>query len=156
MKPLSSFLQCLPSFSVLFLIIGGSNLSLGGYPFLLALYLTAVYYWIIFRPEALPVWGLFGIGLFYDSLMGYDLGLSSVLLMLSWFVGHYSRPLFLSRHFYFVWGAYCLYSFGYLVLYGLLMGGGFPLFVSWVYGVFLYPSVAWTLSTFHVRLRVYD
>lgn len=155
MKLLSFFLQCIPSFSVLFLIMGGSNLSLGGYPLLPALFLTAVYYWIIFRPEALPVWVLFGIGLFYDSLMGYDLGLSSLLLMLSWFAGHYSRPLFLSRYFYFVWGAYCLYSFVYLFLYGLFMGGGFPLFVSWIYGVFLYPSIAWGLSILHLRLRAY-
>jgi len=155
MRPLHRFLKTLPFFSVLFFIVGGSTLSLGGYPLLPALFLIPVFYWLIFRPEWLPLWSLFGIGLFYDALMGYELGFSSLLLMASVFAGQYVRPFLSSYQFLLIWGAFGLYSFGYLILYGIVMSAGFPLLVSWIYGFILYPLVTWGLSHLHLRLHSY-
>ena len=147
--------KSLPFFSVLFIIMGGSHLSIGAYPLLPAFFLIPVYYWLVFHPGWLPLWSLLGIGLFYDGLMGYDLGFSSLLLMLSAFIGQYVRPSLSSHHFPLIWGAFALYSFGYMILYGAVMSGGLPLLVSWVYGVILYPLVAWGLSHLHLRLQSY-
>lgn len=155
MKFLYSLLKSLPFLSVLFLIMGGCSLRMGGYPLLPALYLIPVYYWLVFSPMRLPLWSLFGIGLFYDALIGNELGFSSLLLMLSGFLAPYIRPLLISHSFPLIWGAFGLYSFIFLVFYGLFLGGGVSLIASWFYGIILYPPLAWILSQLHLRLRSY-
>jgi|GEM_PF-6660867 len=148
-------LKYIPFLSVLFLVMGGASLRLAGYPLLPALYLIPVYYWLIFRPEALPLWSLFGIGLVYDSLMGNELGFSSVLLMVSGFLGPYVRPLLISLSFSLIWGAFGVYSFIFLLVYGLCVGGDVSLIVSWFYGVVLYPILVWMLSHLYLRLHAH-
>ncbi|OJW52668.1 MAG: hypothetical protein BGO67_09380 [Alphaproteobacteria bacterium 41-28] len=155
MKPLHHFLKTLPLLSVLFMIMGCCGLSLGDYPLLPALFLTPVYYWLVFHPSWLPVWGLFGVGLFYDALFGYELGFSCLLLMGSSFLGQYVRPLLNPDRFLLIWCGFGIYSLGYLILYGVLSSGGLPILVSWIYGVILYPLVAWVLSHLHLRLQSY-
>src|SRR5437773_7376015 len=139
MKILLYTLKTLPFFTIIFRIIGSANLRIGDYPLLPALVLIPVYYWLVFRPDWLPLWSLFVIGLFYDALMGTELGISSLLLMLSTFIGHYVRPLLNPQHFPLMWGIFCFYSFCYLILYGLLTSGGLPLLFSWLYGLIFYP-----------------
>lgn len=148
-------LKTISFLSVLFFIVGGSTLRIGGYPLLPALFLIPVYYWLVFRPAWLPLWSLFGVGIFYDALMGYELGVSSVLLMLSAFLGQYIRALLSTFHFLLIWTSFSLYSLGYLILYGFFTSGGFPLFISWIYGIILYPLVAWILSHLHIKLQSY-
>jgi rod shape-determining protein MreD len=155
MKPFYHLLRSIPFLSVLFLVMGGASLRLAGYPLLPALYLIPVYYWLIFRPEGLPLWSLFGIGLIYDSLMGNELGFSSVLLMGSGFLGPYTRPLLLSLSFSLIWGAFGVYSFLFLLVYGLFMGGDVSLIVSWFYGFVLYPILVWMLSHLYLRLHAH-
>ena len=149
------YLKLLPFFSVLFIIMGGCTLRIGEYPLLPALFLIPIYYWVIFCPNWLPLWSLFGIGIFYDALMGSELGFSSLLLMLSIVAGHYIRPLLNPQNFSLMWGIYCFYSLCYLILYGVLVSGGLPLLFSWVYGIILYPLIAWALSHLHLRLQYY-
>jgi rod shape-determining protein MreD len=153
MKTLLQTLKTLPLFTVLFIILGGCSLRIGEYPLLPALFLIPIYYWLIFRPDWLPLWSLFGIGIFYDALMGSELGFSSLLLVMSAIAGHYARPLLFPQHFFLIWGSFCCYSACYLILYGLLVSGGLPLFISWIYGIVLYPLVAWILSHLHLRLQ---
>ncbi len=155
MRPLYGFLKVLPSLSILFMIMGCCNLGIGNYSFLPALFLAPIYYWLVFRPDCLPLWSLFIIGLFYDAFMGYDLGFSCLLLMGSAFVGQYIRPLLNPDRFLLIWGGFSIYSLGYIILYGFFTSGGLPLFVSWIYGVILYPFVAWALSHLHLRLQSY-
>ena len=149
------FLKVLPFFSVLLVIILGCSLRIGLYPLLPTLFLIPVYYWLVFRPDWLPLWSLFGVGIFYDSLMGYDLGFSSLLLMLSAFLGQYVRPLLNPHRFLLIWGAFVLYSLGYTILYGILNSGRLSLFISWMYAIILYPLIAWILNHFHLRLQTH-
>jgi hypothetical protein len=37
----------------------------------------------------------------------------------------------------------------------LLVSGGIPFLFSWVYGIILYPLIAWGLSHLHLRLQFY-
>lgn len=153
MKLLYFFCKMLPFWSVIFLIICGSTLRLGDYPLLPALFLIPIYYWLVFRPDWLPLWALFIIGMIYDALMGTYLGISSLLLMLSMLTSHSIRPLLNPQHFPLMWGLFCFYSFCYLTLYGLLVSGGLPLLFSWGYGVLLYPLMALPLSYLHRQLQ---
>ena len=155
MISLRSLFTFIPFITVLFLILGCCSLRLGEYPLLPSLFLIPVFYWLVFRPGWLPLWSLFCLGLIYDALMGYELGLTSLLLMISGIASHYVRPYLNPHRFLFIWGAYCVFSFVYIVLYALVTAGGFPLFVSWVYGVILYPLVSWALSHLYVRIQVH-
>jgi rod shape-determining protein MreD len=155
MKAFSLFFKTLPFFSVFIIILGGCVLRMGGYPLLPAAFLIPIYYWLVFRPDWLPLWSLFLIGLFYDALMGHNLGFSSLLLIVSAFLGQYSRPLLSAHSFLFIWAAFCLYSLGYVAFYGFFASVGLPLFLSWIYGIILYPLVAWGLSRLHLRLHSY-
>jgi rod shape-determining protein MreD len=153
MKIWSYFLKTLPLYSLLFPIIGGANLRMGNYPLLPALFLIPVYYWLVFRPDWVPLWSFFIVGLFYDALMGTELGISSLLLMVSTLVSHYMRPFLTPHSFMLMWGTFGFYSFCYMLLYGILTSGGWPLVFSWIYGLLFYPLFSWALSYLHMRLE---
>lgn len=148
-------LKTIPFFTVIFTILAGCSLRIGGYPLLPALFLIPIYYWLVFRPDWLPLWALFVIGLFYDSLLGHELGYSSFLLILSSILAHYVRPFLSPHHFFSTWGTFGLYSFGYLILHGFFVSAGVAFFISWGYGIILYPLVAWVLGHLHLRLQSY-
>lgn len=152
MKPLRYALTALPSLTILAALLVGCSLRIGGYPLLPAVFLIPVFYWLIFRPDWVPLWSLFGIGVFYDALLGNWLGSSSLLLILSAFASLQIRPLLSSQNFILIWATYCCYSFCYLLLYGL---GDISLLVSWGYGIILYPPLAWALGHLHLRLQAH-
>jgi rod shape-determining protein MreD len=155
MKFLFFPLRLLPALSVLWCIVEGSALHIGPLPLLPSFCLIPVYYWSIFRPQDLPLWSLLGLGLFYDSLLGNTLGVSSALLLWGWGASVYIRPFLISYNFVVIWGGFGVYSLGYIFLYMLFQGGGYYLLGSWVCGILLYPLCAWVLSYFHFRLRAY-
>lgn len=156
MNPFPTLLKIFPFLSVLGFIMGGCRLSIGPYPLLPAFFLIPIYYWVLFRPDWLPIWSLLGVGLFYDSLMGYPLGLTSFLLILSAIVGQYVRPLLNPYNFFLTWMGFGLYSLGYVIAYTLLISGGFPFFVAWTYTLIVYPLMAWGLNLLHAWLQSYD
>jgi len=153
MKFIASSLKFLPLFSLLFIVMVGSSLQIGGFPLMPALLLIPVYYWLVYHPSWLPLGGLFVVGLFYDSLMAHGLGLTSSFLMLSALVGPSIRSYLRPDKFPLIWFGFGLFSGGYLLLYGLVISGGFALFVSWINGILLYPLVAWILSHLHGRIQ---
>lgn len=155
MRPFRNFLIVIPFFTILFIIMGMCTLRIGGYPLLPAFFLIPVYYWIVFRPEWVPLWSLFIIGIFYDSLMGHELGLSSLLLIFSSYLGQYIRPYLIPHYFSFIWGMFGLYSFLYLILFSFFVSSNVPILVSWFYGLLFYPLVVWGLSHLHLRLQSY-
>jgi len=144
-----------PFFTLILILLGGSHVTLGGYPVMPAVFLIPVYYWLVFRPDWLPLWSLFGVGLFYDALMAHDLGLSSFLLMLSSVLGQYIRPFLIPHNFLFMWGIFGVYSLLYLTIYGCLVSGGLSFVISWGYGFLIYPLMAFGLSHLHQRLQSY-
>lgn len=155
MKLTSIFIKALPFFSIIFILTMGCSIRIGDYPVMPALFLIPIYYWLVYCPNSLSLLALFCIGLFYDALMGQELGLSSLLLMVSSFLGKYVRPLLNPHHFLLIWCGFGLYIFGYICIYGLFTSNYFSLFMGWVYGVILYPLVAWTLSQLHLRMQAY-
>jgi cell shape-determining protein MreD len=155
MKALRTLYHLIPFFTVLVLILGGASLRIGDYPLLPSLFLIPIFYWLVFRPGWLPLWSLCCLGVIYDALMGHDIGLTSLLLMTSAIASHMLRPYLNPDRFLLIWGSYCAYSFVYMVLYALFISGGLPLFVSWIYGIILYPLLSWVLSHVYARIQVY-
>ncbi|MBS0271406.1 MAG: rod shape-determining protein MreD [Proteobacteria bacterium] len=155
MKLTSILMKTLPFLSILFILTIGCSIRIGGYPVMPALFLIPIYYWLVYCPSSLSLLALFGVGLLYDALMGREFGLSSFLLMASSLLGKSVRPLLNPHQFLLIWCGFGLYIFGYIFIYGLFTANYFPLFMGWVYGVVLYPLVAWVLSQLHLRMQAY-
>jgi rod shape-determining protein MreD len=68
--------------------------------------LMAAYHWTIYRPDLLPPWVLFGIGLAEDLLTGGPVGVSALLLLLTHAAVLNNRRYFVNRGFTFVWAGF--------------------------------------------------
>ncbi|EKE08922.1 MAG: hypothetical protein ACD_16C00235G0018 [uncultured bacterium] len=153
MKLVPNFLKVLPLLSLFSIMMIGSSWHIAGFPLMPTLLLIPVYYWLVYHPSWLPQEGLFVIGLVYDVLMGHALGVSSILLMGSTIVGRYSRSSLRPDKFLLIWLGFVFFSGGYLLLYALCFSGGIELFVSWIFGVILYPLVVLFLSHLHLWIQ---
>jgi len=73
-----------------------------------ALTLMAVYQWTIYRPDLLPPWGLFVIGLCEDLLSGAPVGLGALVLLVARTAVFRARRQFINRTFPFIWAGFAL------------------------------------------------
>lgn len=108
--------------------------------------LISIYYWTIFRPNAMPFWFVFVLGVIRDSLMGTPLGLSSlVFLLFRLYV--LSQQRFLAKEAFFaMWMGFGLVAVPTLTAYWLFSSIYFrsllpfaPLAMQWVFTFGLYP-----------------
>ena len=115
--------------------------------------LMGVYYWAIFRPDLLPAWVAFLIGLLYDILAGTPLGVYALVLLLVQGVAAAQRKFFLGKSFAVTWWAFGLLAAGALGLAWLLMcllNGHFfslsPLLFSYGMTMGVFPFLTWMLA----------
>jgi rod shape-determining protein MreD len=80
-----------------------------------ALALMAVYHWTIYRPDLLPAFALFAIGIGEDLLAGSLVGIGPLTLLVTRAVVLHSRRHFVGRPFPFVWAGFTLVSGGALL-----------------------------------------
>jgi rod shape-determining protein MreD len=73
-----------------------------------AFMLMAVYHWAIYRPDLLPPFAVFVIGIAHDLLAGGPPGVVALLLLLARAVVLRYRRWFPDRSFPFVWGGFAL------------------------------------------------
>ena len=73
-----------------------------------ALALMAVYHWTIYRPDLLPAFALFAIGIGEDLLAGSLVGIGPLTLLVTRAVVLHSRRHFVGRPFPFVWAGFTL------------------------------------------------
>ena len=70
--------------------------------------LMAVYHWTIYRPELLPPFALFLVGITQDLLAGVSPGLTALVLLLARTVVLRQRRHFVNRPFPFVWSGFTM------------------------------------------------
>ncbi|HEX5318993.1 MAG TPA: rod shape-determining protein MreD [Stellaceae bacterium] len=70
--------------------------------------LMAAYHWTIYRPDLLPPLALFAIGLAEDLLVGAPVGVTALLLLLTYASVLSYRRYFVNRTFPFVWTGFTL------------------------------------------------
>jgi rod shape-determining protein MreD len=73
-----------------------------------ALTLMAVYHWTIYRPDLLPAFGVFAIGLAEDMLTGAPIGAGALILLLARAAVLRYRRHSVNRSFPFIWGGFAL------------------------------------------------
>lgn len=115
--------------------------------------LMGVYYWAIYRPDLLPAWLAFVIGLLYDIIAGTPLGVNALVLLLVQSVAAGQRRFFLGKSFMVSWWAFGLLaasaSGGTWLLVTLLLGRAIdptPLFFEYLLTMGLFPILTWALA----------
>ncbi len=83
--------------------------------------MMGVYYWAIYRPDLLPAWAAFLIGLLHDIIAGTPLGVSALVMLLVQGVSASQRKFFLGKSFLVAWWAFSLLAAGSTGLSWLLM-----------------------------------
>ena len=81
-----------------------------------ALSLMAVYYWSIFRPDLIPAWAVFLVGIFQDILVSTPLGLHAIILLLVRTTVVSRRRFFMENSFLIMWGGFMLVAAGALAI----------------------------------------
>jgi rod shape-determining protein MreD len=72
-------------------------------PAALSMSLIAVFYWSLYRPDLMPAWAAFGLGLAQDVLVGLPLGISACVLITVHAAVGTQRRFFLGKSFGVVW-----------------------------------------------------
>ena len=132
--------------------LGGTGL----YPLVV---LMAIFYWGLFRPEAMPYWLVFALGLIQDVVCSAPLGVSSVVYLLFRMLVARQQRLIGQQVFMATWGA-----FGVMVLIASAMlwagwsyvaGSRLPLqpsLAQWGITVVCYPAAHGLFNLLYARL----
>ena len=78
--------------------------------------LIAVYHWAIFRPRLLPAYAVFLIGLLYDTLNGFPIGVSALVFLVVYGVVLSQKSFFIGKSFFILWLGFSLIAAGASVL----------------------------------------
>ena len=115
-----------------------------------ALGLTAIYYWAVFRPDLLPTWLAFLLGLLQDLLTGAPLGVGVVMMVSMHSLVEIQRRIFVNPSFAMLWLVFAFFAAASLLLAGLLgsllLGQLLEprlLLLHYVLTVGVYPCLAW-------------
>lgn len=115
--------------------------------------LTSVFYWSIFRPDLLPAYAAFLIGLLYDIVSGMPLGVYALVLLLVQGVTAAQRRFFLGKSFVVAWCAFGVVAGAGMILSWLLVSMLLSTFVEpqavmfeYLMTLSLYPVLSWLLA----------
>lgn len=115
--------------------------------------LMGVYYWAIYRPDLLPAWASFLIGLVYDIVAGTPLGVNALVLLLVQGTAASQRKFFLGKSFAVTWWAFGLLTGGAIglawVLISLIKGRALdimPVVFEYLMTLALFPLLTWALA----------
>jgi rod shape-determining protein MreD len=115
--------------------------------------LMGVYYWAILRPDLLPAWAAFLIGLLYDILSGLPMGVHALVLLLVQGIAASQQRFFLAKSFLVSWWAFGLLSAGATALTWMLISMLYgktiavpPVLIQYAITLGLFPVLTWTLA----------
>ena len=114
-------------------------------PVLPSLALIAVFYWSIYRPDLMPVWAVFLIGIFEDLLGGGPIGIGTISLLLVHGIVRSQPRFFASASFMVMWFLFALAAAGAIATVWLL--------TCLYYGVAVHPRPA--LFQFFLTVAIY-
>ncbi len=115
--------------------------------------MMGVYYWAVYRPDLLPAWAAFLIGLFYDIIAGTPLGVNALVLVLVQGVAASQRRFFLAKSFMVAWWSFAMLTSGAVGLAWLLMAilrgqavDPAPVLFEYLVTIGLFPLLTWALA----------
>ncbi len=115
--------------------------------------LVSVFYWSIYRPDLLPPYAAFLLGLLSDIVSGLPIGVSAFVLLLVQGVTASQRRFFITRTFLVAWWGFGMVSAAAFGVSWLLLGVLFDrvvdnqaLMFEFLMTLAVYPVLAWTLA----------
>ncbi len=139
------------AFTVLLIVFGMVPLGIPNFaPFMPALGLIAVFFWLVYRPELMPAWAVFLVGLIKDLLGGGALGVGVFVLLVVYAALVGQRRYLAQASFFLVWlaflpvaaGAFVLtWLFNSLIADAMLAVG--PAAYQYLSTLAFYPVIAW-------------
>lgn len=143
--------------TIIAMLLGMVRLQLPGYASVSApLMLMCLFYWVIHRPDLLRPLVVFFIGILQDLIAGTPIGMSSLALILAYWLLITQRRFFLGRSFLMLWIGFGLVATGAAVVqwavFALMTASlldARPVLVQALLGVALFPLVAWLLQRLH-------
>ena len=137
--------------TVLLIVFGMVPLGIPNFaPIMPALGLIAVFFWLVYRPDLMPAWAVFLVGLIQDLLGGGALGVGVFVLLVVYAALEGQRRYIAQANFFLVWlafvpvaaGAFVLtWLFNSLIADALLAPG--PAAFQYLSTVAFYPGLAW-------------
>ena len=122
-------------------------------PIIPSLGLIAVYYWAIYRPDLLPAWAVFVVGLIQDLLGGGPLGVNAAVFLIAWAAIGSQRRLLTTGSFMLVWAVFLpvgAFAFLLIWLFHCLIVGALiqpePAVFQYLTTVAVYPCLAWIFA----------
>ncbi len=139
------------AFTVLLILIGMVPLRVPNLaPVMPALGLIAVYFWLVYRPESMPAWAVFLVGLVQDLLGGGALGVSVFVLLVVYATLAGQRRFFSRDSFFLMWLTFLPIAAGAFILtwvFNSLIADAAldprPAAFQYLTTVAFYPCVAW-------------
>ncbi len=122
-------------------------------PVLPSVALIAVYYWSVHRPELMPLWAVFVIGLFQDLMHGGALGAGIIMLLSVQLIVTRQHRFFASASFMLIWSVFILLAAAAFLLYWFLSCIGLwllldtrPAAFQYLTTIAAYPCFAWLFA----------
>lgn len=115
--------------------------------------MMGIFYWSIYRPDLLPIWAAFLIGVLTDIVAGMPLGISALLYLFIRGIVVTQRRFFITNPFPMTWAAFAIISLGTMglnwVLFAMLQSEAVdPQILLWQYVLLmgLFPLVTVLLA----------
>lgn len=128
-------------------------------PVMPAFGLIAVYYWVVRRPDLMPAWAVFLIGLGQDLVSGGRLGVGPFVLLLVFAVIAGQRRFFAGAGFAMLWAAFLPVAAGTFLLAwvfnSLIVDALIPVravAIQYLTTVAVYPALAWLFDKAQQRI----
>lgn len=145
------------SVTVMAMLLSMMPLPLPGYSMVTPpLVLMSLFYWVIHRPDLLRPLVVFALGIFYDLIAGTLLGVSSMSLILAYWLLITQRRFFLGRSFVMLWIGFAVVAIGagavQWIVYALTEArllDARPVLVQWLLGVALFPIPTYLFQRLH-------
>ncbi|HAE50420.1 MAG: rod shape-determining protein MreD [Tistrella sp.] len=118
--------------------------------------LIAVTYWSIYRPDRLPYWSVFILGLVEDAIGWGPFGQTALVLLVVRAILVSQRKVFRGKSFLLIWAAFaavalvaCSLVWVTTMIYAWSALSPAPAVAQWMASVAAYPPAAWLLGQIH-------
>ena len=163
-QKLDLWARCLTPFglTIILLILGIVPLHIPGFGIMVPwLPLMAVYYWAVFRPELLPAYAVFIIGILEDIFTGLPIGINALIFLLVYGSILSQRRFFAGKSFNILWLGFgsvaalaSITNWLLISLWNVTILMPSALIYQFLTTVGLYPAVAWVLTRWqHIFLK---
>ena len=150
--------QIVPVMTTLVLVVVGLiPLHISGFSGIApAFALMAVFHWGIYRPELMPVFSVFLLGIFADALYGTPFGLHPLVYLGVYGAVTFQHGFFMDKSFAVVWLAFSLVAAASAVISFIMvsavsgaMAAPGPAFLQFFFTAAFFPALSWGMSGLH-------